>query len=295
MRQRQALTLIEVVVVVAILGVLVSLLVPAIQKARAAAARVECSNKIKQLGLALQNYHSVHSTLPAGMYWQKGKDPMRMSTWLTRMLPYIEQQSLWETAVAAYKSSSNPLLNPPHTPIATLVGAFICPSDGRAAQIQYAPKDKIRVALTSYLGVSGRDYSTQDGCLYRDSRIRFVDITDGTSTTLLMGERPPSADFQFGWWYAGAGQQFTGSCDMILGVEEKNLLPIVVGSCAPGNYQFSPGRFDNQCDMFHFWSPHAGGGHFLFADGSVRLLSYDAAPIMPALASRAGGETIQKP
>ncbi len=140
------------------------------------------------------------------------------------------------------------------------------------------------------LGVSGKDYSTLDGLLFRDSRIRLTDIKDGASNTLMVGERPPSADFQFGWWYAGAGQKFTGSADMILGVEEQNILTVTAGSCPPGTYKFAPGSFNNQCDMFHFWSPHSGGAHFLMADGSVHFLSYSAAPILPALASRAGGE-----
>ena len=215
-----------------------------------------------------------------------------MSTWLTQILPFVEEQQLWNSAVVAYKFSSNPLQSPPHTPMATLMPFYTCPGDPRVQQIQFAPRDKINVALTSYLGVSGRDYATLDGVLFRDSRIRFADITDGTSNTLLAGERPPSADFQFGWWYAGAGQKFTGSADMILGVQEQNILLVTAGSCPPGTYTFTDGRMSNQCDMFHFWSLHSGGAHFLFADGSVHFLSYASAPILPALASRAGGEAV---
>mgnify|MGYP001573091478 CR=1 FL=1 len=136
-----------------------------------------------------------------------------MSTWLTQILPFVEQQQLWNNAVAAYKITTDLLKNPPHTPMATLMPIYNCPGDPRVRQIQFAPRDKIEVALTSYLGVSGKDYATLDGVLFRDSRIRFADITDGASNTLLAGERPPSADFQFGWWYAGAGQKFTGSAD----------------------------------------------------------------------------------
>ena len=146
------------------------------------------------------------------------------------------------------------------------------------------------MAFTSYLAVEGKDLTTLDGVLFRDSSISIKQITDGTSQTLFAGERPPSADFQFGWWYAGAGQKFTGSADMILGVEEQNILLVTAGSCAPGSYKFAPGSFRNQCDMFHFWSPHSGGGQILFADGAVHFLSYAAAPILPALASRAGND-----
>src|SRR5206468_12835727 len=117
---------------------------------------------------------------------------------------------------------------------------------------------------------------------FRDSAIRSADISDGASNTLLAGERPPSTDFQYGWWYAGLGQRLTGSADMLLGVEEPNLLTVTKGSCPPGTYRFGPGRFTNQCDMFHFWSPHSGGANFLFADGSAHFLTYKATPLLPA-------------
>jgi prepilin-type processing-associated H-X9-DG protein len=78
---------------------------------------------------------------------------------------------------------------------------------------------------------------------------------------------------------------------MLLGVRERNVLGTRY-PCPPGPYEFGPGRFDNQCDMFHFWSPHPGGANFLFADGSVRLIRYTARDVMPALATRAGGEVV---
>jgi prepilin-type N-terminal cleavage/methylation domain-containing protein/prepilin-type processing-associated H-X9-DG protein len=290
---RRAFTLVELLVVLAIIAVLMAAILPAVQKARAAAARLQCADRLKQIGVAGHNYHGVARSFPPGMRWQNGKDTMTLSTWLTQLLPFVEQETLWNHAVAAYKQSSTPNKNPPHTPMSTVVPVFTCPADGRASQVQFVPKDKINVALTRYLGVSGKDWSTKDGVLFRDSRVRFADIMDGTSNTLLAGARPPSADFQFGWWYAGAGQKFTGSADMVLGVYEQNLLPVTAGSCAPGYYPFMPGSFSNQCDMFHFWSPHSGGAQFLFADGSVRFMSYAASPIMPALASRAGGEVVE--
>src|SRR5205085_11528853 len=106
---------------------------------------------------------------------------------------------------------------------------------------------------------------------------------------------PPSADFLYGWWYAGVGQAGTGSLDMLLGLRERRIRNSGTSGCAYGPYHFAPGQFDNQCDVFHFWSPHPGGAHFLFADGSVHFLAYAAAPLLPALASRAGGESVQIP
>ena len=114
------------------------------------------------------------------------------------------------------------------------------------------------MALTSYLGVSGTDLTTLDGILFRDSSVRIADITDGASNTLLAGERPPSTDFQFGWWYAGAGQHCTGSAEMLLGVYEQNVQPVTAGYCRAVT-RLAPGNLGNQCDMFHFWSLHSGG------------------------------------
>lgn len=174
------------------------------------------------------------------------------------MLPYLEQEALWSATEIAYENAPSPFPNnnPPHVGLATVVGAFVCPADPRVADVQFAPRTGIHVALTSYLGVEGTDLTTKDGILFRDSAIRISDITDGTSRTLLAGERPPSADFQFGWWYAGTGQAFTGSADMVLGVVERNVLAYSVAPCFGGAYQYGPGQITNQCDIFHFWSLH---------------------------------------
>src|SRR5262249_59636955 len=109
-------------------------------------------------------------------------------------------------------------------------------------------------------------------------------------STLMLGERPPSTDFQFGWWYAGTGFQGTGAGDMVLGVRERNWLTGTSPSCPPGTYSFMPGEFSDQCSVFHFWSPHPGGANFAFCDASVRFVSYSANALMPALATRAGRE-----
>jgi prepilin-type N-terminal cleavage/methylation domain-containing protein/prepilin-type processing-associated H-X9-DG protein len=288
-------TLIELLVVIAIIGVLLGLTLPAVQQVRGSALRLKCANNLHQIGLAAHHYHDVNHCFPAGMRYQGGRDPYRLMTWHAQLLPYLEQQPLWAATQNAYRQNPDALRNPPHIGLSTVVPLFTCPADARPDSVQTAQREQLPVALTSYLGVEGRDVTTLDGVLFRDSRIRITDITDGTSQTLLVGERPPSADFQFGWWYAGAGQLFTGSADMVLGVEEPNLLLVTTGSCAPGVYRFGPGRIDNQCDMFHFWSLHRGGAHFLYADGSTHFLAYSAAGILPALASRAGGEVVSDP
>ena len=146
------------------------------------------------------------------------------------MLPFLEQPALHAAALAAYQLDPWPFHHPPHTHINTVVPIFVCPSAPGAGDPQLAARSQYEVAFTCYLGVSGRDWSTKDGMLFQDSRTRLADATDGTSNTLLVGERPPSADWQFGWWYAGAGQlhRLGGHHP---GRGEANLLPVTTGSC----------------------------------------------------------------
>jgi prepilin-type N-terminal cleavage/methylation domain-containing protein/prepilin-type processing-associated H-X9-DG protein len=293
---RPGFTLIELLVVIAIIAVLIGLLLPAVQQVRGAADRMQCLNNLNQLALALHQYHGDYKCFPPGHRSLRNADQMPYSGWTISILPYLEQRALYDNGRAAYRVSPSPFLNPPHTGLSSPVQVFACPADGRVPGPQTSQRSGEVVALTSYLGVSGKDYATRDGVLVQDLRLRFADISDGTSNTLLLGERPPSADLQFGWWYAGIGQLGTGSADLILGVREQNLQLITSGSpCGPGSYPFSPATFDDPCGMFHFWSPHPGGAHFAFADGSARFLDYSANPLLPALASRAGGEAASLP
>ncbi len=293
---RAGFTLMELLVVIAIIGVLVALLLPAVQKVREAAARVECVNNLKQIGLAAHSYHGVHKAFPAGQTFSKTSRTYNYMSWMARLLPYIEQEPLWKTTLAAYQKLPIPRVSPPHRGYDTPIAVYTCPSDGRVSQPQpYLGNGALLVALTSYVGVMGRDLETLNGVLYRNSNIRIGDISDGTSNTLFAGERPPSPDNKWGRWYFDYGQDFAGSAGNIMGVRERNLQPVTAGSCAPGYYDFAPGRLDDPCDFLHFWSPHSGGANFVFADGSMRFLRYDVAPLMPALASRAGGEAVQEP
>lgn len=293
---RHGFTLAELLIVLAIIAVLLGLLLPAVQKARDAAARVTCVSNFRQIGLAAHQYHDTMGFFPPGMRSPAIRNqPYPYASWLTMLLPYLDQEPLWKITRAAYQQSPSPFQNPPHIGLATAIPVFGCPADPRSGQVQFAPRDQFHVALTSYLGVEGQNLYTRDGVLFRDSAIRMADITDGMSNTLLVGERPASADCQFGWWYAGAGQRFTGSADMVLGVREPNILTITEGSCPPGIYSYAAGSLKNQCDMFHFWSLHSGGAFFLFADSSVHFLPYSAAALLPALASRAGGDVAVLP
>lgn len=288
---RLGFSLLELLVVLALLILLIGLTLAAVQKARASAARADCANRLRQLGVALHSYHDARGRLPQGMSYNGGKDPYPFLSWLARILPYTEQASLWTETEEAFRLDRDFLSPSGHPARGAVVRLFLCPSDSRIGEAKPISATGASVAFTSYLGVEGRDAGVVDGLLYMDSRHRFADIKDGASNTLLVGERPPSANLAFGWWYAGWGQDKNGDAEMVLGVRTRNYSG-KVGECEEGPYHFTPGRFDNPCDTFHFWSPHSGGAHFVFADGSLHFLAYSADSVLPALATRAGGEVV---
>jgi prepilin-type processing-associated H-X9-DG protein len=281
--------------VLAIIGVLIGLLFAAVQHARAGALRTHCQNHLRQIGLALQLYHDSHGGLPPGNTVLIDGTYFRHLGWEARILPHMDQGNLWYLTQQAFRAQQAFFVDPPHVGLSTVVGAYTCPADSRSSTVQ--TYTGIRVALTDYLGVEGTNQRTNDGVLFMDSNVRLTDIIDGTGNTIMVGERPPSPDHQFGWWYAGVGQDDNGSCDTDLGVREINRKRRgrTIAECSSGPYSFKAGSYDDRCDAFHFWSLHAGGAHFLFCDGAVRFLTYAADPILLALATRAGGEAVTVP
>ena len=291
---RAGFSLIELIVVIAIVAVLIGLLLSAVQRVRASAARADCQNRMKQCGLALHSHHASVGFLPPGLSIQADRGKYPYLGWPGRLLPHLEQDALWRKIESAFATDPSPLIFFGHAPhaelMATPVRAFACPADGRVPGP--GSTGSLLVAHTSYLGVHGLNQFTRNGVLYLDSNVRFTDVIDGTSQTIMLGERPPASDLKLGWWYRGWGQAKEGSGEMLLGAREFNETR---PSCAPGAYNYTAGRFGNLCDAFHFWSPHPGGANFAFADGSVRFLSYSADSIMPALSTRAGGESVSLP
>jgi prepilin-type N-terminal cleavage/methylation domain-containing protein/prepilin-type processing-associated H-X9-DG protein len=285
-------TLVELIVTIAILGVLIALLLPAVQKARGAADRIRCASNLRQIGLALLHYHDTKGSFPPAVDTRTGAAYPDMS-WQTRILPFIEQDSLWQVTKQAYGSQPIWWRNPPHVGLTTIIPLYGCPADPYSGQVQFALVNQFWVATTSYLGVSGLNLRSKNGTLYENSAVRLIQITDGMSSTLLVGERPASTDAQLGWWYAGAGQAGTGSADSHLGVREINVRDPL--TCPPGPYHFVPPSPKRNCDCYHFWSGHSGGANFLLADGSVHFISYSGDQVLPALATRAGGEVVEIP
>lgn len=297
---RGGFSLVELLVVIGVVGVLIGLLLPAVQRVRETAARARCLNHLKQIGLALHHHHDTHGRLPpqrARVYPSHAADSLL--SWMTLILPQMDQSSLWATSVQACQADGSPWHNPPHVGYATVVPSYTCPSDGRLRSA-LTGRDGVSSAFASYLGVSGwpgwRGGDGWGGVLGRTPGIRLADVTDGTSNTLMVGERPPPDSLQAGRWYSAithaGGTTYPGP-DADMPVEA--LLHAGDTECAWATTRFGPGRVDNPCDRYHFWSLHPGGANFLFVDGSARFLPYSSSSILPALATRGGGEPVQLP
>ncbi len=281
-------TLIEVLVIIAIVGILAALMLKAVAMAREAARRVACENNMRQIGLGLHLHHDVYSRLPPGTERERPSQASSRPSqgYTAALLPFVEQAALEHLSSLAYRSDSSPFSESHNRVIATPIPVFSCPSDGRMTTSQQSVRYGLRVAGTSYLGVSGIDGFDQRGGLFGSSQVRFKDVTDGLSQTLLVGERPPSAGFDLGWWYAGVGLG-SGELEHHLGVAQ--IAPSPYGDCSFGPYFPAMGRIDQECSANQFWSLHPSGVVFLRFDGSVDFMSYQTdEQTLQALATRSG-------
>jgi prepilin-type processing-associated H-X9-DG protein len=244
------------------------------------------------MGVALHAYHDVHRHFPAGYY---SSGTFTYTGWQLQLLPFLEQESLWtqcvtylEANVGGTDSNSYPAVN-------YLMPMFICPSNVHPPTYNYAG---VNYELTSYMGVTGTTSNSPvsaDGVLYSNSQVRFSDITDGSSNTLAIGERPTTGDNYYGWGFApygtGAGDGYT-----VLGSKDAALAH-AMGDVATniGFRQPLQPLGTAEIDGAHFWSFHTSGANFLFSDGSVHFLSYSVNTFFPQLCTRAGGETFTLP
>jgi prepilin-type N-terminal cleavage/methylation domain-containing protein len=308
--QRKAFTLIELLVVLVIIALLLGLLLPAVQKVRESAAKAQCLNNLKQIGLALHGYHDINQGLPPGYraslaYSDGAIDTAPGWGWAAFILPYIEQDNVYRQLALNLPVQNSPAIQ-------TMVKLFLCPSDLTPPSAFPVPdgfgNTVCLAAPTSYAACCGSDASdtrdaTGDGVLYRNSRVRIADITDGTSNTIMVGERA----------WAKANGAWGGAIPrgVIKRGQSNPCQPNIPGAWYPSstiaiahahlnNALVDP---DGSAGMDDFSSMHIGGSLFLFADGSVHLLrsvssdnpdgSYTTdGLVFQALATRAGGEVI---
>jgi prepilin-type N-terminal cleavage/methylation domain-containing protein/prepilin-type processing-associated H-X9-DG protein len=307
--RRSGFTLIELLVVIAIIGVLVSLLLPAVQSAREAARRSQCINNLKQIGLAMHNYHSAVNSFPLAVdaYPSYGGDCQQSNhTGFAFILPYLEQTPIYNAinfnvhARGVDNGAQASMIN--FTGLSSIVGVYQCPSDefftpptwtaGSAAVDPYAPASYSFMAgtrdiFTYWYGCpSTRHPNTDpDGPFGRGFSFRESEIKDGLSNTIFVGEQTRYNDhpitYQGTWssfntWAPAAGNKYVGATfRQILGLSvSKPNAPVLVPNI-PGQGAAEGLAKHPQSVVFGQWgfrSPHPGGINFLFGDGSVRYI-----------------------
>jgi prepilin-type N-terminal cleavage/methylation domain-containing protein len=244
---RSGVTLIEVLVVIGLIGILIALLLPAVQQVRNNAIRLDCLNRMKQVGLGVHGFHDTHGRVPPDWtpyLYGTPNSKIRGVSWLAHILPFVEQDALWERTLQAYQIDLVPYHNPPHVGLATVIRTYTCPADSRLLA-PYTDSTGHTAAYTSYLGVEGSSAGREDGVLTYEVGIRFTDITDGMTQTIMIGEWPPifSRVIISGWWYTvhpGSDRDFLLSATSPI---DLNLPPY-----CPTFPSFGPGRLDNPCD-----------------------------------------------
>jgi prepilin-type processing-associated H-X9-DG protein len=215
------------------------------------------------------------------------------------ILPELEQDALYRVSVEACILDADPLNNPPHVGLATVVRPYVCPDNTRMLS-PLTDGLGLRAAFTSYIGISDAfppgSLQALPGVFSGEAGCRITDITDGASQTIMVGERPPPDSLQAGWWYPAGWVYrpgFRGPNNVILFGDVSN--PFNGDDGCFVRVALGPGRPDNPCDRWHLWSFHPGGANFLFADGAARFLPYSAEPLMIPLATRNGEEVIDLP
>jgi prepilin-type N-terminal cleavage/methylation domain-containing protein/prepilin-type processing-associated H-X9-DG protein len=291
---RLGFTLIELLVVIAIIAILIGLLVPAVQKVRDAAARTQCQNNLKQIGLATHNYHDNHKRFPAAVNmpgedkfgWPLAPDASRWYALFMAIFPFFEQENLRKNLIDNVADPHYKNCVGPDSVGAQVVHIMICPSDSAMPDPATGKYSNLVFGLNSYGGCAGTSATTtnglqslKNGIFFMNSSVRIRDIVDGTSNTLMFGERSrlnlpatSTSESLSGWaWVNQYAQE-----DNTMNTSE-------------------PMEGMAVHDLNQFGSQHAGGSiaNFCFADGSVKSLQSTINMVTyQRLSTRAGGEVI---
>ncbi|MCC6510444.1 MAG: DUF1559 domain-containing protein [Pirellulaceae bacterium] len=306
---RLAFTLVELLVVIAIIGILVGLLLPAVQSAREAARRMQCQNNLKQIGLALHNYHDTVRKFPASFYraWPTtlgGTFGTPGWGWGTMILPHIEQTALYN-ALDVNRSTLNnnaaaKLLA--QTPLPT----YRCPSDSGTPQ----NANRANFATSNYMAVFGALYDQAapsagalvygsrekagTGCFSPNSAVRMGDIIDGTSNTVMVGEMnygPNGVKRADGTLNPYNGGIWVGTPNDPLNTSNVSCQLSLCGEAAGANARFR--KINTPFSSNAFSSAHVGGAQFVFGDGSVRFVSQNGDGVMiDRIADRDDGQVV---
>lgn len=289
----EGFTLVELLVVIAIIGVLLGLLLPAVQAARESARKSQCTNNLKQLGLAIHNYETQHGSFPPGSRMHKTERLVGLS-WRALVLPYLELNAIYEEI--------NPLPDGGAESMAhesTIIDIFLCPSAER-------PDEDLNTRKAAhYSGVSGANNNNDildlednvcgdidiNGVFFPESHTRIGQITDGTSNTLAIGERL----YIFRDWLSGSTWKDDPPTRICTGASKNMDYPLNADPYVFGFY-----KFDFEAPISHrklllnelpFAGEHAGGVQFTYADGSVHFLgdSIDFT-ILQAMATKDAGD-----